>query len=256
MRFSGKIVICLANWLALSAGLRAEDGALPDNPYTPIVARNVFGLNPPAAVDATATQTEPPPKITPNGIMSIFGQLQVLFKVATPAKPGQPAKEDSYILSEGQRQDEIEVVKIDEGNSLVTFNNHGAVQELALAKANPPPANTIVAPGRPYPNPRFPERNGEGGNRIPGRSPGRPGAAQNPAARTENNNINNNYGGYSLNAGGAVVPPTPSPAQQEQSAEATALLLINTEKLKSGGNPAWKIMPPPPPRPGAPPSAQ
>ena len=45
----------------------------------------------------------------PNGIMSIFGQLQVLFKVAIPAKAEQPAKDESYILSEGQRQDEIEV---------------------------------------------------------------------------------------------------------------------------------------------------
>ena len=64
--------------------------------------------------------------------MSIFGQLQVLFKVAGTAKPGQPAKDDSYILSEGQRQDEIEVIHIDEKASLVTFNNHGTVQEIPL----------------------------------------------------------------------------------------------------------------------------
>ena len=76
--------------------------------------------------------------------MSIFGQLQVLFKVAGTAKPGQPAKDEFYILSEGQRQDEIEVIHIDEKASLVTFNNHGTVQEIPLANA---PAVSTPMPG-------------------------------------------------------------------------------------------------------------
>ena len=145
MKRLGKIVVCLAGGLVLNAGARADDVVLPNNPYAPIVVRNVFGLNPPQPVDPNATQADPPPKITPNGIMSIFGQLQVLFKVAGTAKPGQPAKDESYILSEGQRQDEIEVIQIDEKASLVTFNNHGTVQEIPLAKANAPAVNTPPA---------------------------------------------------------------------------------------------------------------
>src|SRR5208283_1188296 len=62
-----KIAVCLASGLVLNAGARADDGGLPDNPYAPIAVRNVFSLNPPEAVDA-ASQAEPPPKITPNGI--------------------------------------------------------------------------------------------------------------------------------------------------------------------------------------------
>jgi len=108
--------------------------ALDEAPYAPIVTRNVFGLVPiPTNNPADAAPpAPPPPKITPNGIMTLFGKLQVLFKVAGVAKPGQPAKEESYVMSEGDRQDEIEVQRIDGKAGIIRFNNHGVVQELAL----------------------------------------------------------------------------------------------------------------------------
>jgi hypothetical protein len=74
--------------------------------------------------DPTAT-VDPPPKITPNGIMTIFGRLQALFKVAAKVKPGQPPKEDAFVLAEGERQDGIEVKKINQPDGIVTFDNHG-----------------------------------------------------------------------------------------------------------------------------------
>lgn len=132
MKRTGKIAICLVSGLALNAALRAADTVPPGNPYAPLVTRNVFGLNPPIPVDANPV--EPPVKITPNGIMSIFGRLQVLFKASNPPAAGKPAGETSYILSEGQRQDDIEVTHIDEKAGVVTFNNHGIVQELPLTK--------------------------------------------------------------------------------------------------------------------------
>src|SRR6267378_3533011 len=131
MNHTGKIAVGLAGALAFTASLRADDVVLPGNPYAPVVARNIFGLNPAPAVDPNAATVEPPVKITPNGIMSIFGQLQVLFKVA--GKPG--GKDAFYTLGEGQRQDDIEVTKINENKGIVTFNNHGIVQELPLTAA-------------------------------------------------------------------------------------------------------------------------
>ena len=176
MKRLGKIVVCLAGGLLLSAGTRADDGVLPNNPYAPIVVRNIFALNPPAPVDA-APPGDPPPKITLNGIMSILGKLQALYKVAVPAKPGQPAKDEAYILSEGQRQDEIEVTHIDEQTSLVTFNNHGTVQELPLIKANPPAVSTpVTAQGGPVPTRNLTAPNGDNSGR--GRLGGGPGAAR------------------------------------------------------------------------------
>src|SRR5271170_3197139 len=127
MKLTGKILICLPVGLAFASSLRADDVLLPGNPYAPVVVRNIFGLNPPPVVDPNATPVEPPVKITLNGIMSIFGQLQVLFKVA-----GKPPGQDAYTLSEGERQDDIEVTKIDEKAGIVTFNNHGIVQVLPL----------------------------------------------------------------------------------------------------------------------------
>jgi hypothetical protein len=151
MKRLGKIAVCLAGGLALNAGLHAASPAAghalagvpapaagdptSDNPYATVAVRNIFGLNPPAP----PAPVEPPdknlPKITPTGIMGIFEHYQVLFKVTPVAKGGPPTKDEFYILSEGQRQDDIEVVKIDEQKSLVTFENHGITQELPLAAA-------------------------------------------------------------------------------------------------------------------------
>jgi hypothetical protein len=148
MKCVGKIAICLAGGLALNASLSAAEVASPNNPYAPIVVRNVFGLNPPELVDPNQS-SDPPPKITPNGIMTIFGSRQVLFKVSIPPKPGIPAKEDDYILGEGQRQDDIEVTRIDEKSSVVTFNNHGTVQEIPLTVA-PIIAMAVAPQQNPY----------------------------------------------------------------------------------------------------------
>jgi hypothetical protein len=124
-----KIALCLAGGLALNAGLHADNVAFPDNPYAAIVVRNVFGLNPPPPpVDPNAPPPEPEVKITANGIMAIMGQAEALYKTTVAGKPDQ-----SYMLAEGQREDDIEVVKIDEKARSITFNNHGVVQEIPLA---------------------------------------------------------------------------------------------------------------------------
>jgi hypothetical protein len=145
MKRLSHLFLALAGGLTLlpATGVRADDTVLTGNPYAVVAVRNIFGLNPPAPVNATPVDATPPPKITPNGIMSIFGQLQVLFKVTPVGKAPKPGGDDAYILSEGQRQDDIEVVKINEKAGIVTFNNHGTVQELPLVAAT---ATTGAAP--------------------------------------------------------------------------------------------------------------
>ena len=151
MKCLGKIAVCLAGGLVLNAGLQAASHAASpalvavkapagnppsDNPYATIAVRNIFGLNPPAPPVPVDSPEKSLPKITPTGIMGVFGHSQVLFKVTPVAKGGPPPKDEFYILSEGQRQDDITVVKIDERNSLVTFDNHGFQQEMPLAAAS------------------------------------------------------------------------------------------------------------------------
>jgi hypothetical protein len=118
-----------AAWL-LVAGAHAQDQLPANNPYAAIVKRNAFGLAPPPE-PADQPAAEPAPKITPNGIMTIFGKPQVLFKV-TPTDPGSSAKEKTYILDIGQQEDGIAVVDIDDVAGDITFNNHGTIQELPL----------------------------------------------------------------------------------------------------------------------------
>jgi hypothetical protein len=155
MKRVAKIAVCLAGGLVLNTVLQASDALPSNNPYAPIVTRNIFGLNPPQAADAA--DANPPPKITPTGIMTIFGTRQALFTVDGVIKPGQPGKNQSYILSQGQRQDDIEVTRIDEKSGVVTFKNHGVVQEIPLTKA---PANAIPAPVTPAVTPSFGSRAG------------------------------------------------------------------------------------------------
>ena len=134
-----KISMGIAMVLAFVVGALADDA----NPYAPVVARNVFGLNPLVADVVPPPQTvEPIVKITPNGIISVFGQVQVLFKVAEKT-----SREASYIFAEGQGNDGIEVIKIDQETGVITFNNHGLVQKLALRSVS------VATGGVPSPQP-------------------------------------------------------------------------------------------------------
>ena len=232
----GKMAICLAGGLALGAGLRADDAALPGNPYASIVTRNVFGLNPPPP-PGPAVEASPPPKITPNGIMSIFGQWQVLFKVAEPGRPGKPAGDQSYMLAEGERQDDIEVVKIDQKTDVITFNNHGDIQEIPLADANSTTAN--AEPGS-YGFPIPPPDNGyRAGNRFGGYgNRGQNFGGNNSAG---NNNADNGAVSGTSQTGGNI-----SNQQQPAMSIGRTTVMIAAQHLKAveDGDPTAAIFPP------------
>src|SRR5689334_17760425 len=71
--------------------------------YASIPARNIFGLKPIEQVQVT---NPPPllPKLVLTGITTILGNKRVLMKEVPPAgSPGATNKEESLILTEGQR---------------------------------------------------------------------------------------------------------------------------------------------------------
>jgi hypothetical protein len=194
---------------------------------------------------ATTAPTDPPPKITPNGILSIFGHTQVLFKAAV-AKPGQAAKDESYNLSEGQSEDNIEVIRIDEKNGIVTFNNHGTMQELPLiagaASGGEPaaaagPANMPGGVPMPGAMPNGGNSPFVGGGALGGRNPTMGNGGNYPGA-----NAAPNFGGNSFRGNPG------QPSQETLSPEAQVILMeknrIDTQDLVNQGK-----MPPLPPTP-------
>jgi len=224
--------LVVAGWLS-SQPLRAG-AASSANPYAPIVTRNVFALVPIPVNTGPEVPADPPPKITPNGIMTLFGNLQVLFKV-TVSVPGLPTKDESHVLGVGEREDDIEVEKIDEKAAVITFNNHGVVQELPLvatAAAVPSPSGL----GRPtMPLGRF-----NPNNRVPL-------GYNSPYSRPPDNPAN----AIPIPAPQPVVdsaPPAPSaPAETAMPVE-QQVIMIEAQRLDAmqRGDPIAKIFPPTP----------
>jgi hypothetical protein len=128
------------------------------NPYHQIVERNAFGLRPPQP-----PRVEPPPaplpKIVLTGITTILGNKRVLLRIQSPAQPSKPAKVESCVLSEGQRDGVIEVLEINEKTAQVKVDNSGTVSVITFDK--PAPTPPPVAPPQPRPYwPRLPAQAG------------------------------------------------------------------------------------------------
>jgi hypothetical protein len=257
MKIAGPWLLAAA--LLLPAGVRAQDSAAAtaDKPYSGIVLRNMFGLLPipPPDTNPPAPPVEPPPKITPKGIMTIFGRNQAIFNVALKPKPGQPAKDDSCVLSEGERQDDIEVVKINKEDGIITFNNHGTMQDLALVEANPTtpagappgampsgPQRGVPMPGgmQQRPNPMFPVNRAAASERFAGRQ-GNPGMnpGGNPGGYAGGSSGINLNGGTSANT--SYQPPVDTSMTPEQK-----VLLMEAQRAKylQENNPMANLIPP------------
>ncbi len=131
------------------------------NPYETITTRNVFGIKPPAPPPPVTPPQVPAPEIKLQGLTTILGNKLVLFKATIPAKPPeQPApKQMSFMLSEGQRDGEIEVLEINDVAGIVKFRNYGVEQTLNMKDNVDKPVVLVVppspagAPGAPAPTP-------------------------------------------------------------------------------------------------------
>lgn len=242
-RFGRLVVLCAFTLAASMAAVANTDAA---NPYADtIVGRNVFSLKspPPPPNPEDLIKKDPPPKILLQGLTTILGRRQVLFKVQVPAKPGQPAKEESFVMTEGERQGEIEVLEINEKvePAVVKFNNHGTIEPLNMKE------HVAKAPaGAPAPQPVLPQ---------PGR-PVLPGMPSPTAAVTPSSGgagVVTTFGGGdrgiptrtlrtpSAVAGGVpgAVVQQPQPAVQQLDPEASAVLYeanrLNNEDLTRAG---------------------
>jgi hypothetical protein len=136
----------LVLWSAASAAGPAFSG----NPYHNISERNVFGLRPPQPAHP-GHPSAPVPKIMLTGITTIFGDKRALLKVQFPAQPPRPAKEQSCILTEGQRDGVIEVLRINAKTEKVKVDNSGTVMEITFDKPSPAPPPATPRPRQYWP---------------------------------------------------------------------------------------------------------
>lgn len=254
MKRGGKILLCVLSGLAAATTTQAiTDGS---NPYGSIVERNVFNLKPPPRPEDLVPPPPPAPKITLQGINSILGLRQVLFKIA-PSKPGE--KEQAYVLSEGQRQDEVEVLAIDEKEGSIKFNNHGTVETKTLKDdASKVPTTAMMMPGsipRPMPT----------AGMSPGGAPGAPGAPGGSSVISVGRQIpvpsrqprvqpagSGAMTGTTTTATAASAKKAAQPAltPEEQVIIIEAERLINKPLIDKG------VYPPPPPTPATPPGSK
>jgi len=142
-------LICILAGSVTCAGVKATSPDPSSNNYADIPERNAFGLKPPPQ---HIKENPPPqlPKIVLTGITTILDDKRALMKTLPPAqKPGDQSKELSLILTEGQREGEIEVLQIDEKTGSVKVNNSGTVMTLTLEKDGAKLPTTPPAPSAP-----------------------------------------------------------------------------------------------------------
>ncbi len=172
------------------------------NPYQAIVDRNVFGLKPPPPPPDPEANKPPPPKIYLQGIWAFQGTKRALLKAQVPPKQGeQPKGEQSFILAEGQRDGDVEVLEIDDKAGIVKVNNSGTIMNLNFEDNG---IKTAAAPGpagqpRPGgPNPAAIPFPSDGTKGIPPIRPIRTspaGAAVSPASYSTTPSAVTSYGG-------------------------------------------------------------
>ena len=218
--------------------------AIPeDNPYHEIPVRNVFKLNP-----LTTPPTNPPPKetpttIVPTGLTDVVDRTVALFKLQYPARPGQPAKEESFILAEGQRVGNIEVIKIEKQAGAITFNNNGTMIRLTLEKDGAKIPNTPATSLAGVPLP---------GANAPAPMP-LPAPVQSPPVLNPNTKSipMRHQPALSNPNPAAVAAPQPAPQQKPLSPE-EQIILMELEREATKGQVQNGKVPPLPPTPIAP----
>jgi hypothetical protein len=243
--------LVITGLLVSAAATRADDLAAASNPYASLVQRNVFGLVPiPDKPAVEPPPVEPPVKITLTGIMNIFGKFQAIFKTPGAAKPGLPAKEESYVLTEGERQDDIEVKKINDTAGVVTFDNHGVIQELPLEIAKNVPAPTAPVAGVPAPS----------GPTLTPAVPGAFGGGRFGRAMRATKNVTSSddlqkaqqpalpqsADTKEVNANGVYQPAIPNAAEALSPEAQVILIEAQRQKYKDDNNPIANMLPPTP----------
>ena len=255
MRGEKSLVFFILSGLLLGPDANAIVPDTAGNPYQGITDRNIFALKPPPAPPRPEDNKQPPPNIKLTGITTILGRKQALLLVDVPAKPPQPAKQESYILTEGQRDGDIEIVAINEKEGVVKVKNHGEPQTLDFVNngVKVPAGSSMpmaAAPGAPpmpamaIPPPPSSSGNPGGMRQIPTRPvrmiSGSGGDNGQQALAYGGGAANPGFAGY----GGASAAPAPPAEPALPYEQQITLIELERERMKQEGDETVRIMPP------------
>jgi len=149
--------------------------------YGVIAQRNIFNLKPEPLPGAEPTNPGPTaPKVILTGITTILGNKTALLKERLPAaKAGEKAIDKPLILAEGEREGDIELLKVDEKASTVTVDDYGTILTITFAKESSSPAPATPAANPPQQPPllkgglrTIPTRTGGWASAPPANAPG------------------------------------------------------------------------------------
>src|SRR5206468_253998 len=155
-----------------------------------------------------------------------------------PAKPPDQPKKSFYTLAEGDQQDEVKVLKIDDKAGSVEVSLMGTVTNLTFSAKMPPAAPPGAPPGQP--NPGIPPPMSTGINPATGAPggfqrtlPGRPIRSNNPAE-----------GGVAPQGSAASGQPQTQSIAESLNRDETALVIeAERERLRQSGDPLANLMP-------------
>ena len=241
-----------------SAGAVTTD--LGSNPYQGIVDRNVFGLKDPPPPPPPPENAKPAgPPLTLLGVMNILGKRTACIGFSAPAKPNEPPKPTTLMLTEGQREGDIEVLQVDLDNRSAKVSNFGAITNLTFDKNGVKGSSGSSAPApaiASIPAPNSGATFTPGGSSFPGvkgipprmirtgqPGEGAPGGSSPAAVFTPGSTVGTQAGGVAFTPGATPAPPDPNhdnltPEQREVLLEANHLADLQK------GDPKASVYPP------------
>lgn|GEM_PF-6567657 len=132
------------------AGSSATSTPTNGNPFRLIAARNAFGIKDPPLPPEPVVDTPPPPPPVPSNVtltgFSLWqGRKKVYLQISAPGSKA-PSYHD---MEEGDVQDDIEILGIDEKNETAKIRNAGQEYTLNFKENGAKPSGAPGAPAQP-----------------------------------------------------------------------------------------------------------
>lgn len=246
---------------SIEVGSASTPAPTNGNPFRLIAARNAFGIKDPPLPPEPVVETPPPPPPTPSNVtltgFSLWqGRKKVYLQISAPGSKA-PSYHD---MEEGDVQDDIEILTIDEKNETAKIRNAGQEFTLNFKENGAKPSGAPGAPPQPGAPGTIPApvttgvvnaNRGSGGPTVIGRGgiTDSAGPAANMAVPMLGGANVGEGGGVAAPAAGGIYPTLPSRRNRTdggtpQAPSSAPIVQPGQERVING-----RVIPPPPPLP-------